>query len=247
MKTAKSLSFFKNGTAILSAVFVLGLMASCNKDASPATTTAASTTVTEADAAEVVTDAVTPQSEGMVAQVSDAQVMTASNAYACGEAFDSTITRASASGATISYSLSLAWGWKLSCANPANFTASFKGSSSYVAPKMSSSDSSSGSFTITGIEPASSDWVFNSSYTRNGSEQSNIGNKNTFTSTLTITSTNIQVSKTTQQIISGSGAVTISGASTSGKSFSFSGTITFNGSQTATLVITGGGTYQIAW
>jgi hypothetical protein len=245
MKTTNSFASFKNAILIFSAAFFIGGISSCNKDAS--TATPATTTVTEAEAAEAVTDAVVPQSSGLTAQVSDATVMASSSFYTCGLAYDSAITRSSVAGASTTYSLNLAWNWKLSCANPASFAASFKGSSTYTATRMSSSDSSNGSFTITGIEPSNTAYTFNSSYTRQGSQQSKIGNKNSFTSTITVNSSNIQVNKTTQQIVSGTATVSISGASSSGKSFSFNGTITFNGGKTATLVISGGGTYTITW
>jgi hypothetical protein len=245
MKTTNRFAAFKNAILIFSAACFIGGISSCNKSAS--TATPSDTTVTEADAAEAVTDAVVPQSAGLTAQVSDATVMASSSYYTCGLAYDSSITRANVSGASVTYTLNLAWNWKLSCASPASFTAAFKGSSNYSAIRMSSSDSSNGSFTITGIEPSNTAYTFNSSYTRQGSQQSKIGNKNSFTSTITVTSSNILVNKTTQQIVSGSAAVNIAGASSSGKSFSFSGTITFNGGKTATLVISGGGTYAITW
>jgi len=222
------------------------LATSCKKDASSGSTSTA-TTVTEQDAADAVTNAIAPTSAGVTAQVSDATVMAASAAYPCGQSFDSSIIRSSASGAAISWSYTLGWGWKLTCGSPANFAASFNGHSMYDALRMSSSDSSKGSFTVTGLSPADADYTFNTSYERNGSQQSKIGNKNAFTSKITVTSTNIKVDKATREIISGAADVTISGASSSGKSFSFSGTLTFNGGKTAVLQIAGGTSYTITW
>lgn len=243
MKKRNVLSFSKFAAIIALAVCVAS---SCKKDASSGSPSS-NVTVTEQDAADAITDAVTPESAGMSAQVEDATVMASSNIYPCGISFDSSILRSSASGASVSYSFSLAWNWKLSCANPANFTASFTGHTTYDAPRISSDDSSSGSFVITGLAPADDAYTFKSSYVRNGSEQSKVNNKNSFTSKITITSTDIKVNKVTRQIISGTAAVTITGASSSGKSFSFSGTITFTGSKTATLSISGGGSYQVTW
>ena len=243
MKKSNVLSISKMATIMAAAIC---LATSCKKDASSGSTSA-SVTVTQDDAADAITEAVTPQSAGVTAQVSDATVMASSSAYACGAAFDSSIIRSSAEGAAITYSFSLQWNWKLTCASPSNFAAAFKGKSSYDAVRMSSADSSSGSFVITGLAPADDSYIFNQTYSRNGSQQSKIGNKNSFTSTITITSTDIKVSKSTQQITSGTAAVNISGASSSGKSFAYSGTITFKGSKKATLSISGGSTYEITW
>jgi hypothetical protein len=246
MKT-NTQGFMKN-TVIIVFAAVTACTASCKKDASSTTgSTTTGRTVTEADAANAVTASVTPQTSGMVTQVSDATVMASVPVYTCGQSFDSTIAGASAAGATVTYAFNLTWGWQFSCANPASFTGSFKGSSSYSTQYISSSDSSKGNFVLTGITPTAKNYTLNASYTRNGSCQSGIGNKNSFTSTIAITSTNILVSKTTREIVSGTATATITGASSSGKSFSFAGTITFNGNKTATLAITGGGTYQINW
>lgn len=219
---------------------------SCKKDAGEGSSPSTAT-VTEQDAADAVSAAVTPQSAGMSAQVSDATVMAASNAYSCGAAYDSSIARASATGSAITYAFKLDWNWKLSCASPANFTAGFTGHTTYDAPRMSSNDSSNGSFVITGLSPENDAYTLNTSYVRHGSQQSKINNKNSFTSTITITAANIVVSKASAEITAGTAAVTISGASSSGKSFQYSGTITFTGSKTATLQMAGGSSYQLTW
>jgi hypothetical protein len=173
--------------------------------------------------------------------------MAASTAYPCGASFDSSIIRSSAAGAAVTYSFSLAWGWKLSCASPANFSASFNGRSTYDAPRISSNDSSKGSFVMTGLSLTDANYTLNTNYVRNGSQQSKIGKKNSFTSNITITSGNVKVDKVTREIVSGTATASISGASSSGKAFSFSGTLIFNGNKTATLQITGGSSYTITW
>ncbi|HWB24999.1 MAG TPA: hypothetical protein VG738_05945 [Chitinophagaceae bacterium] len=234
------------GTIAALGFFALIFTTSCNKDASSGSSST-NTTVTEQDAADAITEAVTPESAGLSAQVNDATVIATSNAFTCGTSYDSSIARSSASGAAISYSFTLAWNWKLSCTSPANFTASFNGHTTYDAPRISSNDSSNGSFVITGLAPADNAYTFNSTYVRNGSEQSKVNNKNSFTSKITITSSNITVDKVTQEITGGTAAATISGESSSGKSFSFSGNITFNGNKKATLQITGGASYNISW
>lgn len=219
---------------------------SCKKDAGDGSAPS-TTTVTEQDAADAVSAAVTPQSAGMSAQVSDATVMAASNAYSCGAAYDSSVAGASATGSAITYSFQLDWNWKLACTSPANFTAGFTGHTTYDAPRMSSNDSSNGSFSITGLSPSNSAYTLNANYVRRGLQQSKVNNKNSFTSTITITAADMVVSKSSYEITSGTASVTISGASSSGKSFQYNGTITFAGSKSATLQMAGGSSYQLTW
>jgi hypothetical protein len=112
---------------------------------------------------------------------------------------------------------------------------------------MSSDDSSSGGFVLTGLAPAAPAYVLNTTYTRDGSQVSKIARNYSFTSKLIIKSTNINVDKTSFKILSGTATVTVSGASSSGKSFNFNGTITFNGDNKATLVLNSGASYNIQW
>ena len=236
----------RNAGILLLATFIISGASSCKKDSGGISSVAADT-LQQQDAANAITEAVTPQSSGMVVQVSGATAKVASNAYPCEVAFDSSINAASATGAAVTYSSSLLWYWKLTCNDPMNFSAGFAGNISYNAPSISSVDSCVGAYTVTGLESTSSAYTFNGTYSRIGTAQSEILNKNAFTSTINISTTNIQVNKTTQLITSGTALVTMSGTVTSGKSFSYSGTITFNGGQTATLIITGGQTFQLSW
>ncbi len=243
MKTKNVVNQIKKISTFTTVAIVCVLMASsCNKNSD--STSPASTTVSTDDAAEAITDAVTPASGGMVSQVDNSVAITANYQLPCGQNFDSSITATNPSSSVITYSFNLAWGWLLKC-SPAEFDFSFKGSSKYDAPKMSSNDSSIGSMTITGLE--SSSYIINTSYLRNGSQQSKVLNKNSFTSNITITSEDITVDKVSKEITSGTASVSISGASTSGKSFNYSGTITFTGSRAATLILGNGNTYSISW
>ena len=217
----------------------------CKKDS----TTAATTTVTEADAADAVTEAVTPASAGMVTQSATAVVIVNDNSLACGTATDSTISGQNISGAAVTYNYLLAWNSLMTCTDniPSSYTFNFTGKSNYDAPRISSADSTQASFSITGIEPGTTQYVFNASYIRNGSEVSKVREQRSFSSKITITSSNLTLDKTTGAILSGTATATISGAASGGANFSFSGTITFLGNQAATLVFASGTPYDISW
>jgi hypothetical protein len=230
---------------LLAAVVTAGLainLSSCKKDAS-------TTTVTEADAAQLSTNAVAPSSGGMVDQLNRSVTTYNTSTFSCAVVKDSSYTIASAAGATPAFSYNLMWNYNLACsgATPSQLTFNFTGTGSYDGPLMSSSDNSKGGFVMTGFGATPTQYIFNTTYTRTGTTTSKIARQYTFSSVITITGTNIAVDKTTQEIASGTAAVTIQATSSSGKSFNFSGTITFLGNKTANLVLNSGKTYVIQW
>jgi hypothetical protein len=239
----------KNNTYIpkflVAAVVAAGLafnVSSCKKDNST------TTTVTEADAAQLSTDAVTPSTGGMVDQVNRSVNTYNTSTFSCAVVKDSSYTIASAAGATPTFSYNLMWNYNLACSGvtPSQLTFNFTGTGSYDGPLMSSSDNSKGGFLMTGFG-APTQYSFNTTYCRTGTTTSKILRQYTFNSVITITGTNIAVDKTTQEIASGTATVSIQATSSSGKSFNFNGTITFLGNKTANLVLNSGKTYVIQW
>jgi hypothetical protein len=249
---------------IFATVMVTGLaltVTSCRKDS-----TTTSDMITEADAAGVATDAISPSTGGMVGQVSASaslfsgatvtggtvnsvnnNLTTYSTTIPCGTAKDSTIAYASTGTSIPSFTYSLNWKYTLTCSVPSNFTLSYSGAGSYNGVTFSSSFNSTGGFVLTGLGATATDYVFNSNYSRTGSATSKVGNKNTFNDNITITSSNIMYDKATEEIASGTATVAIKVTSTSGNSWSYGGTLTFLGNKTAALVLNSGTTYNIAW
>jgi hypothetical protein len=234
-------STLKNITALLVAAGLSISIYSCKKDNS-----SVDTAVTEADAAELATNAVVTSTGGLALQINSSVAVYKTVTFTCGAQKDSSISKSSVSGAVPAYNYSLKWSYLLNCSSN-QLTANFSGSSSYDGLRMSSTDNSTGSFILGGILPATAPYTLNTTYTRNGSQTSKIGRNNTFTSNLSITSTNVTVDKTTLQILSGTAAVSISGSSTSGKTFNFNGTLTYLGGNKATLVLNSGAAYAIQW
>lgn len=241
----KSANRFFSDALLLTALMTLFLW-SCKKDSA---SSAAATTVTVDVAADAVTEAITPESAGMVMQTETAVVIVNDNDLSCGVESDTSFSGTNVQGAAVTYSYALSSNRLLTCNNsvPSSFQFNFLGKSAYDTPRISSNDSSNAQFTVTGLEPGASQFLLNEKYVRNGSEASNVGNKASFSSTIIIQSSNIVVDKSTQQIVSGSASVNISGATSDGKSFSYSGTITFLGNKQATLVLGDGNSYSIVW
>jgi hypothetical protein len=228
-------------------------ISSCKKD-DDATTIA----VSEDDIATAVSESVSTPGGGLVVQSTAAAAyssdllsarISAKASDQCGIMHDTTVAGASESGAVITYSYNFNWNWLLTCNEivPQTFVFNYSGKASYDGVRMSSSDSSKANITVTGLGGDSTYYVFNQTYTRNGSQASKVNQKRSFTSLISIVSSDIRISKSTLKILSGTGTVTVTGEGSGGKSFSYTGTITFLGGEKATLVVTGGGTYNIAW
>lgn len=226
-------------------IITLASVTACKKDSNGST----SATVTEADAVELTTDAIEPATGGMAIQANSSVTIyaSASTKLSCGVSKDTTITGVSVAGAVPSYSYSLNWNYQLKCdASPQTFSFNFTGGSTYSGLLMSSNDSSTGTFMVS-TTPAAANYTVNTSYERKGTQTSKVGQQKGFTSDLKITSGNVLISKTTGEIVSGIGTVSITCSTTGGKSFSFGGTITFKGNKQATVVLNSGVSYSIQW
>jgi hypothetical protein len=208
--------------------------------------------ISDDEVAEAVTQSVSGSSGGMVVQTESTARMagTGSTSFTCGQTKDTTIAGVSAAGATIVYSYSLNFNRTLTCANgvvPSRFQSNFTGTCTYTAPRMSSNDNSTAQLTVTGLEPSSTAWTVNSSYVRNGTQQSKVRLQRSFSSVITITSSNIVVDKATQKIVSGVAAVTFDGTGSGGTKVSRGATLTFLGNSKGTLTLKNGSSYSIQW
>lgn len=203
--------------------------------------------ISDDEVAEAVTQSVSASSGGLVVQTESSARMAGTSSLTCGASSDTSIVGASSSGAAITYNYSLAFHRSLTCTPSSLFLFTFTGSSAYSAPRMSSSDNSTAQFSVTGLESSATSYVFNSSYVRNGTQQSKVRLQRSFSSIITITSSDIKVDKTTQKIISGTATVSFEGTGSGGYTSSRSATLTFLGSSKATLTLKNGSSYSIAW
>jgi hypothetical protein len=236
-----------NPKSIKSLLVISGViicMSSCKKDS-----TTTDTTLTDDEVAESVTESVSGGSGGLATQTETSTVIVSNTALSCGYSSDTTISGQSAGAAAVTYNYSLAFSRSLMCnfAIPSEFDFTFTGQSSYTTLRMSSDDNSTATFKVTGLEPSAANYVLNENYVRNGTQQSSVRLKRSFSSTITITATDITVEKATEKIISGTATVQFTGAVTGGASTTRGGTITFLGGSKATLVLDNGSTYSIQW
>jgi hypothetical protein len=203
--------------------------------------------VTEEDAADAITQAVVASSGGVTAQTTDVARIAGKYVNACGVSKDTSILYVSAANAAISYSLTASWHWALTCAATPYFDFTYNGNAVYDAPRMSSNDKVAATLKVTGLGSASASYIANMQITRNGSQTSKVRNKNVFTSVLTLTGSDIAISKQTLLVESGTLAVTFTGSGTGGRSFSFAGKLLFQGNKTGVLTLNSGASYTITW
>jgi hypothetical protein len=225
---------------------------SCSKDHS---SSSSSVTLTEANAAQVTTDAVSPETGGLVSQISASATLGAGvvvngvrkpviESLPCGNVKDTTIVYTSLL-ATPGYSYKLAWEFKTQCTVQPNITLNFTGTGTYSGLVLGSQFNSSGSFVLSGLDSA--DYTYNSNFSRSGIISSKTGAQTSYSHSLSIISTNIKYDPVAQEIVSGTATVSIKLTNTAGNTFSYSGTITFEGGKTAKLVLNSGTVYNISW
>ncbi|MGN6181973.1 MAG: hypothetical protein ACTHNW_22520 [Mucilaginibacter sp.] len=232
------------------AVMVLVGVSACKKDNKNDNNSNITTKVTEADAAQLTTDAIVPSTGGFGAQVKILLgiYVKETKRLQCGAKKDTTISYSSPANFIPNYSYNLSWNYQLDCnaGIPSQFEFGFSGSSSFADALMSSTDSNSGSCTIADPSVTSTDLMLSGNYETSGKQTSNVGFQKMFSSDLKISTSNILISKVAQDIVSGTAVITIKGNSTYG-SFNFSGKITFLGNKKATLVLNSGKVYNITW
>lgn len=233
----------QKGTKIAAFVLVATLsLTSCSKDDD------SGSNIQESEVVDAVSYSLAEDTNGMAKSMNTAvdyaeyeNLDTSTPNINCGQLYtDSYAENYSATNYTYNYSASC--NYQLSCttegtAQSLSYDVSRAGD--YDTPRMSSNDTAVAQWTISDLEAANANTLFNGSYVRTGTQVSKVRNQNTFTSTLNYSLSNIAVNKTTHQIASGSASVAFIGTSSSGNQYTCNGNLTFNGDNTATLVING--------
>jgi hypothetical protein len=234
----KSKSIFFIVAVLATAVY----FSSCKKDS-------ASVAVTEEEATEVITQAVSAESGGLTTQTEIAARTASESTLSCDQAQDTLFSGSNEPGTAITYSYSQQASTKMICENqiPSQFQFNFSGQNSYSAPRMSSSDNNTASFVVSGLKPMLDHFTINQTYTRNGTQQSKVRLQRSFSSVLTITSTDVTVNKETSKITGGTAAISFQGTGSDGGKVSYGATLVFLGNNQATLTFNNGQSYSLQW
>jgi len=225
-------------TCALALLFTAGLIACSDEDTQ-------NTGVTEADVADAIEASLTAESNGVakmaadVSELAKAQsVYTARPDLACGE-FYTVQYHPTYTGPNFSYDYSGTRVYSLFCGNegtPMSFDYDSQLSGTYETPRMLSDDNATANVSFTNLTGGNTTNI-NGSYIRNGSQQSKVRLRRSFSSVIRINLYTVSFDKISREITGGTATVSITG--TGVNTFYYNGSITFNRNNTATLTING--------
>jgi len=205
-----------------------------------------SSNVSNADAATMLAGSLSANSYGLTNISTDIgmHVNTAmSSNQACGSTVIDTVTRRSVPGADVSYSYKLTYSRKLTCntsSQPDNVSSNLAYSGFFSNSALSITNSGTAVFTVAGLTTNATAYVLNGEYKSSGSFKLKPDTAaNNGSASVDIVVKNINVSKATQVINSGTATVIVTGTTVKKGDFTYNGTLTFNGNFMATLTLNG--------
>jgi hypothetical protein len=181
--------------------------------------------------------------QGMTAQMEDIARYAGGGGFAKPSApadlrpFDTTIVRDKSTG-SVTYHYVLTYGATVSnLGNRLDVHYTIHGT--LDTPRMSSADSAASTVALTHIVDPDSQYTVNSTYVRYGTQQSKTGEMVAFSSTTNAVTTNVKISKSTNEIQGGTATMTVAGQLSTGGGFSYTVTVTFLGNHQAMLLVNG--------
>ncbi len=232
---------FKSSFLLSAAALLAVSLSSCKKDQS--------NDITEEDAADVIATTMARPVGGSADDFGEAVRLAKIKIFIlgkrwleCGETKDSTFQRTFTNGAfTASHTHN--WTVTLNCdadQKPTSLVWTGNITGSFDGPKMSGNSTGTRNWTLTGFSPdPAQPLILNGTVSRNGTRTSKIRNKYTFESTVNHTYNNVNINKTNEKIVGGTGTVSATLKISNGVTKTYNGTIVFNGDDTATLTING--------
>lgn len=160
---------------------------------------------------------------------------------ACGLSQNLDLSGSSPDGATSTYSYDFSYKFKLNCnteSEASDVSVDLSYSGEFDGPKLAAGHSGIAELDLTGLEEAAADFLLNGLYKRSGTFE----NKELVKSgngSVEITLEDVAIDKQTHQIISGTGAFTVSGNIPDKGDFSYTGDITFEGADGAAVNVNG--------
>lgn len=223
----------------LSLIFIIPLLiSSCKKDP------VEEITITDEDAADLIASSVGTKSYGVTSSTSDAtekSTQATATSEPCLYSLDSNFTKTNPAGSITTFSYTMNYKAQMYCTSnlPSEMVFQLTSQGNLDMPRVSSSSTATGTLTLTNILPSSDVVTASGSYNKSGSATSKVRAKNSFSYQLKLDLSNLQVSKSTYAVESGTANVTLTATTSQNKSFNFTGTLTYVDANTATLVISG--------
>lgn len=145
-------------------------------------------------------------------------------------------------GNNVQASFNVDWSYEIACngANvPQSAEVNFGTSGSYSTARINSNDSSSGQFSVSGLQPSAAAFLMSGNYSREGTQTISFNqNIREVTSSLSAELTNLLVDKADYRIDSGVGVIQLTVANLENTA-TFEGSIVFKGNRQATVTING--------
>ncbi len=158
----------------------------------------------------------------------------------CGYTGDTSLIK-NYGGSSIQYSYNFTWNWTMNCTGPvpSSVAITYNSTGNNASSVMKSTFNTTGNFTMTGMEVSSTEYLFDGVYTRNGDYTSKIRESHSCNTVITLTFTDVAMSKTDYIFNSGSAVLDITCTTTDSQTFTFTGTIVFLGNQNCSITING--------
>ncbi len=159
----------------------------------------------------------------------------------CGTIRSDTVSHQSATGSPSTYSYMSTYNFVVNCVSnmPDNLSSNLVYNNSFSNQNISSTNSGSSAFTVTGLQPTATSFVINGEYKRNGAFTSKIDTSNHGTNNVDIVINGLTITRSSRIIASGTATTSVTGYVPKKGNFSYTGTLVFNGDGTATLTLNG--------
>ena len=201
--------------------------------------------VSSDEAADMVANSLSAGSNGVAniaGDVTNKATSFARTHLGCGTLRADTISRQSPSGSSTTYTYNLQYNYVVICgtdSKPDSLSSSLIYSGSFNSANLSSSNSGSSIFGVSGLDSAAADFVINGEYKSSGSFSSKIDTANHGSNNIDIAIKVLTLKKPSRTIVSGTASIAVSGSVPKRGSFNYTGTLVFNGDGTATLTLNG--------
>jgi hypothetical protein len=227
-------------------VLLLGVVA-CQKGyyGEPSINRGVTSNVSNDEAANMVASSLSVSSNGVINIVSDVTNDATSFARAhlgCGTLRSDTISRQSPTSSNTTYTYNLQYNYVVICGTdnkPDSLSSSLIYNGNFNGANLSSSNSGSTIFGVSGLDSAAADFVINGEYKSVGSFSSKIDTANHGNNNIDIAIKELTLKKPARSITSGTATIAVSGSVSKRGSFNYTGTLVFNGDGTATLTLNG--------
>ena len=227
-------------------LMVLLSVAACDENESTST----SSTMSNEEAADMVATSLAEEASGMTTVVTDAattaeeasEAADGGRTASCGYSESVNLSKTNREGSVITYSYDYNYDYQMTCNSenePLTLVSGADFTGSFDAPRLASSHTGTSDLNVSALDEAATSYLVDGSYSRSGSFESKVRNKNTSTSTVLISIDEVTVDKEDKEIVDGSATVSITGEVPGKGSFSFNGSIVFEGNGKATLTIDG--------